>query len=363
MQKSFISYAVIVFINLLFFYKYIDRLTHFTSAFTALYLILIIWFLKKQIFNKFFNNKTKYIAISFLLFLAVFIHYYVDIHNLNVDRWSVISSFFEQLEQAKYPYFAHSHLGNPPGPMPFYFFIAFPFYSTGFYVLLSVLGYLLFVWLIDFKLKSSYQIILLLLLSPFLYWEIVSRSNLFTYSFFVVITLLFFLNKYRPFLRYLVSFILGLLLATRSVYILVLIILYLSLLWQKKISFKELIYNGIFLTLGFALPFIPLIAWFPHKFFVLNPFMIQSGFLIPVYYIGFFIVIAVILSFFVKDNKDIFYYSGISLFLSILIYFFYHIFKVGFINAYINSIADISYFILSVPFLLEYLRLSKKRNV
>ncbi len=159
------------------------------------------------------------------------------------------------------------------------------------------------------------------------------------------------------------SFILGLLLATRSIYILVLIILYLSLLWRKKISFKDLIYNGIFLTLGFVLPFIPLIAWFPHKFFVLNPFMIQSGFLIPVYYVGLFIVIAVFLSFFVRDNKDIFFYSGISLFLSILIYFLYHIFKVGFTNAYMNSIADISYFIFSVPFLLEYLMLSKNKKL
>ena len=363
MQKSLISYAVIVFINLLFFYKYIDRLTHFAWAFTGLYLILIIWILKKHIFLKIFNNRIKYIAISFLLFLAVFIHYYIDIHNLNVDRWSVISSFFEQLEQSKYPYFAHSHLGNPPGPMPFYFLIAFPFYSTGFYVLLSVFGYLLFVWLTDFKQKYSYHIIFLLLLSPFFYWELISRSNLFTYSFLVVIAFLFFLNKNRPVLRYLGSFILGLLLATRSIYILVLIIFYMSLLWRKKISFKDLIYNGIFLTLGFALSFIPLIAWFPNKFFVLNPFMIQSGFLIPVYYVGLFMVIAVILSFFVRDNKDIFFYSGLSLFLSILIYFFYHIFKVGFTKAYINSIADISYFIFSVPFLLEYLRLSKKRNI
>ena len=159
------------------------------------------------------------------------------------------------------------------------------------------------------------------------------------------------------------SFILGLLLATRSIYILVLIILYLSLFWRKKISLKDLVYNGIFLVLGFALPFIPLIVKFPSEFFVLNPFMIQSGFLIPIYYVGLFMVIAVILSFFVRDNKDIFFYSGLLLFLSILIYFFYHIFKVGFTNAFINSIADISYFIFSVPFLLEYLRLSKKRNI
>ena len=306
MQKTIISYTIILFINILFFYKYFGRLTHFAWFFSSIYLLLIIIFLKKQFFVKLLNNKVKYLIISFLLLFAIFIHYFIDIQSLNVDRWSVISSFFEQLKHSNYPYFAHSHLGNPPGPMPFYFMIAFPFYYTGFYTILSILGYLLLIGIINFKKKSSYQIILLLLLSPFLYWEIISRSNLFTYSFFVVIVLLFFLNKNKPVSQYLGSFILGLLLATRSVYILVLIILYLSLLWRKKMSFKGLIYNGIFLILGFALPFIPLIVKFPSEFFVLNPFMIQSGFLIPVYYVGLFIVIAVILSFFVRDNKDIF---------------------------------------------------------
>ena len=91
-------------------------------------------------------------------------------------RWSVITSFWDSYFATEYAYFAKSFAGNPPGPMPFYFIMALPFYLIGELGFLSIIGLLLFYWLMWYKKVDSIirTLILLLILSSFFnLWEVV----------------------------------------------------------------------------------------------------------------------------------------------------------------------------------------------
>jgi hypothetical protein len=92
----------------------------------------------------------------------------------------------------------------------------------------------------------------------------------------------------------------------------------------------------------------------------MNPFLIQSSALVPFEYTLLFILIAFITGIYCKSIKDIYFFSGLVLFISIVIYFLYHINLVGFKNTFFGSDADISYFILCTPFSLFYVLSSKK---
>lgn len=71
---------------------------------------------------------------------------------------------------------------------------------------------------------------------------------------------------------------------------------------------------------GFSETFLSFVFSFWDDFKIMNPFLIQSSFLVPIYYSISFVLMAILFAFFVKSIDDRFFYSGLSLFLSILIY-------------------------------------------
>jgi len=87
----------------------------------------------------------------------------------------------------------------------------------------------------------------------------------------------------------------------------------------------------------------------------MNPFIVQSSFLVPPVFILLFFGVSAGLAFLIKEREEIYFYSGLSLFLTSLIYFLYYIIKSGFQQAYFESKADISYFIFSIPFFLFHI--------
>lgn len=150
--------AIIIFfvINFLFSLKYSSRISEFpvliSIGLTLIY--LAIWNLK----NTYSTLQTaqshyffKCIGFAFLfcyLILSYLLFKKIDVITLNVDRWSVISSFWDCYFKGEYVYFAKSHLGNPPGPMPFYFILLLPFYLLGEVGYLTFLGLLVFIWIL-----------------------------------------------------------------------------------------------------------------------------------------------------------------------------------------------------------------------
>lgn len=368
--KVNISILILLFINFIFTYKYSSRYTELGIYISILLLIFQILVYTHWTKINLTNKQIKiicYTFISFIIGLVIFSHYKIPIETLNVDRWSVISSFLTELFNGNYPYYAKSHMGNNPGPMPIYFLISLPFYLIGELSLLSCIGYYIIIILITKKTESNQNLKFLLFYlfsSLYLIWEITTRSNIFTFS----ILILLILNKFIDFnngnkLKFLIlALITGLLLSTRSVFILAYIVFFLSSLINNEITLKKL---SLFLTIAlvaFLSTFLPFIIIFKSDFLIMNPFIIQSSFLVPKFYTFIFILISILLSFLVRNKSDKFFYSGISFFATILIYSIYHIVKYGYELSFTNSKIDISYFIFCIPFFIMYLIKSNKKD-
>ena len=360
--KIYSSIFILIFVNFLFCFKYTSRITSF-GIYISLFLV-VLQFLFYIVSHKIIlpNKHNYFICFSLIFFIigiVVFSTLAIPLESLNVDRWSVISSFFTELINGRYPYFAKSFGGNYPGPMPMYFLISFPFYLVGELSILSCLGYCIFTFYLINKSNSENTKVLLFYLftSLYLIWEITTRSNLFTFTVLVMFVLSDFMNvNSKSNVRfYGIAILTGLMLSTRSIYILPYIIFFFSSLLNKEIKLSKLIYFLIVVLIAFIFTFVPLLCFFYRDFFIMNPFIVQSSFLIPQFYILIFVLIALFLSFFVKNNSDKYFYSGICLFISILIYAIYHLINSGYEVSFINSKIDISYFIFCIPFLMRYL--------
>lgn len=367
--KTKITIAILLFINFIFCYKYTSRYIEF-GIFVSLGLLalqfLIFKFSHKINLSIKFKNILCYGLLSFFGGLVIVSHFKIPLESLDVDRWSVISSFLTELYKGNYPYYATSHMGNFPGPMPFYFLIASLFHWIGALSILSALGYGLFTILLLRKATNPNTTFLLFYVSTsfYLVWEITTRSNLFTFSILVLLILNEFLNiKNKNTLKfYALALLTGFILSTRSVYILPYIIFFLSSFISKEVTFKRIFIFLSIAFIAFIITFIPFLYFFYDDFFVMNPFIIQSSFLVPKIYTISFIVLSIVFAFFVKVKTDKFFYSGLSLFIAILIYALYHLFNFGYELSYIKSTIDISYFIFCVPFLLKYVMDTTERK-
>lgn len=368
--KGNIAVVILVFINFLFLFKYSSRYTDFGIYISGLILLaqFAVYRFRKHITSSVKSKEIICFGLLIGIVALVFIsHFAIPVETLNVDRATVISSFLTELFNGDYPYFARSHMNNFPGPMPIYFLIAAPFYLLGELGILSALGYLAFVLLIRKKINSPQNLNFILfyfLTSAYLVWEITTRSNVFSFTTMLLFVLIAFLNlkSLHTTRFYILAILTGLLLSTRSVYIMVYFIFFISSLTNREITFKRLFIFLSIAVLAFAFSFIPFIVFFKDEFFKMNPFIVQSSFLIPSFYTVIFILISILLAFLVKTKIDKYFYSGLSLFIAILIYSIYHLVNFGYEESYIHSNVDISYFIFCIPFLVLYLLESEAQN-
>jgi hypothetical protein len=179
-SKKQISLFLFLLISFLFAVKYGSRITSsyilLASIISAFY--LFIW-KKRFVFGR-FHSKTIYILLAFFTLLFSIVFYKITPESLNVDRWSVITSFWDNYFNNEYVYAAKSHKGNPPGPMPFYYIIALPFYFIGELGFLSIMGSLVFLLILKYLKSPNYlkvTTILLILSSTFYLWEVTGYSG------------------------------------------------------------------------------------------------------------------------------------------------------------------------------------------
>ncbi len=357
--KHIISYTILVLINFIFAYKYLPRYSDYGLSIAVAILILQSLFYICRSYIKLPVKLYKLLLGSYSIYLLSIIvigHFKIPLETLNVDRHSVISSFLIELSKGNYPYLAVSHLGNYPGPMPVYFLIAMPFYYFGELSLLSAFGFFVIAIIIRNKYENTY-LLFYLLTSLFLIWEVTTRSNIFSYSTLVLCVLSLFTkidfeNRNKLIL---IAILLGASLATRSVFIIAYIIFLLPVLFSTELKLNRKIPFFLTIAISFTLTFLPFLLLFPEDFFEMNPFIVQSSFLIPTKYIALFILLAVVSTVFIRTNEDKFFYSGLVLFASILIYFIYHCVINTFYESIFNNIVDISYFLFCVPFFIKYL--------
>lgn len=369
--KRRISIIIILIINLVFLIKYVERITNYYIILSII--ISVVYYLFYH-FRNLLNTKENfkkiffYIVILSYIILSVFLFNLKPQSTLNVDRYSVITSFWDSFFNSEYVYDSKSHLGNMPGPMPFYFLLAFPFYLTGELGYFSLSGLIVFAFILKYsKLNINNQIsgILLITCSAFYLWEVISRSNIFLNSTLILFSIIFFINslnmkKNKHIIIH--GVIIGLILSTRNVLILPFIVLFLYILKNKIYHVSDFLKISVIVLITFATTFLPFVINHFQSFLKINPFIIQSSFLMPGW-LSFICIITTFISFFlVKRKDDIFFFSGFFVFITIMTYFFYQVLINGFQNTLWGSKADISYFILCIPFLLYFVLIEVKTN-
>ncbi len=361
--KQHISLFIFLFVNFMFSVKYISRATSYYLPISVLIVTLyfIIWKYQKGL-DKFkgYLNPINIVILIFLIICSFTVFIAVPVETINVDRWSVITSFWDNYFNNKYVYFAKSCDNNPPGPMPFYFILALPFYFVGELGLFSLAGIILFYYLLkknEISIKNQTLGLILVAGSLVYLWEIVSRSNIFLNGVLVLLVTLYIANQKKITLKkiVLIGIIIGLVLSTRNVFVIPFVILFVYSLNKKIINFSHLISIGCISLLTFIATFIPFVWNHFEDFKVMNPFIIQSSGLMPFKYTLFFILLSFMVGFICKSKKDVVFFSSFILFLSICLYFTYWTLIIGFNDTFFESGADISYFILCLPFCVFHL--------
>lgn len=369
-SKTSISLFCFLFINCIYGLKYFCRYTdfHFLITLILILIYLLVWksrFLIPKL-SSHLNLINLLIVISFIIGFGI-IFQKVPVEALKIDRWSVISSFWNNYFNDKYVYFAKSFDGNYPGPMPFYFILALPFYLIGEIGYFSILGLVLFYILIKKrKISEDFQTVLILLIlgSAFYLHEVIGRSNLFLNSTLVLIALNFYFGKNELKLKKIIfsGILVGLTISTRNVLVIPFIIAFVFELKNNSINFKQILILGSIALFTFLITFLPFVWNHFNDFLIMNPFIIQSSVLIPFEYTLIFISIAFVFGLLCKNQKEVYFYSGLNLFLSIVIYFLYYFNQVGFHETFYENRSDITYFVLCIPFFLFYLALDSKTN-
>ena len=342
---------------MLFAYKYLSRITEFALLTSLTYLvviILIVGFIHNKNISWLKSNVFFVIALIFYSISHIVLFQFLDINQLNVDRWSIISSFWENVSIGEYPYLATSHMGNHPGPLPIYFLITWPFLKFGEIGLFSLVGFIIFSVFLRKK-NSQYDSvtgILILMTSVALLWEILTRSTIFTNSVLFLISLNWFLNINFKNKNQLISsaIIAGLLLSTRTIFIIPLAIFSIYYLKNKIASFKTLFIWTTLIFLSFLISFLPFLIFYFEDFLQVNPFTIQSEQLLPKYYFPLLILFAIYLGYISKNKQAVIFNTGIGFLITFTVYFCHIAFNEGIADSFFNSKADISYSLFSLPF-------------
>jgi len=369
-KQNWLPIIILIFINIIFSIKYVARVSDYGIPLTLGYLLFqaFIFYSFERFPVKQKNLMLLYVLpVSFILIHITAFHF-IDVNTLNVDRWSVIKGFWDNFINGIYPYYPAGLTANPPGPMPTYFLLAFPFYLIGEIGYYSILGFVLFYLFIRKHVKETkyqYLLISFMAISLCVNWEIAVRSTILVNS----ILFLFFyeyiekidLNKFKN--LFISALIGGLLLSTRSIFIVSIIIFILYLIKNERISYGNSILFILFCLVFYMMPISFFALFYPNDFWKINPLIVQSEFLIPSMYIVLFIIIAFVLGFFSNTKYGLFRNTGLCLFLSIFIYFVYHIIDSGFKAALFDSKADISYFIFCIPFLLYSISLEREQQI
>lgn len=370
--RDLISLSVIAFINCLFTLKYGARVKSEIVTVTAILLSgsipFFIYFLSHRKENSFtrkmFESKLLLIAVPMLISLTTIVFYLVCPQtSLRVDRYEMIRLFFDNAFSGNCPYCPREIGTNIPGPYPFYFFAAFPFYKAGEIGYYSLSGAVLFFCILLFgknlSLRSKNTILLLFLVSPALWWELTCRSTIFLNSAMVISGILLInhdFNSQRKKILF-TGIVLGLILATRSISFLLLGLAFIYK-FKSRLLCKESVSIWITAAFIFILTFVPVVLLCKADFLKFNPFAVQSTLAPPTLVLSAIAVGSMFFTFRCKELTSFYAILGYVCFLIVAGYGVKMCIENGVEEAVFNSSMDISYFIFSLPFLL--LSLSKE---
>ena len=353
--KLEIGLLILALINAIFVYKYgAAFLGHSVFIFMGLIVLYYLFFSYLWKGLRFKNLPLPgYVLCGgmFLIVLGLSLTF-VDKESLGIDRWSVVESFWDAVFNGEYPYSAYSHMGNLPGPFPFYFLICLPFMLVRMLGLLTVATVVMFLILMKRKIgrRASDRLALGILFSPWIYYEIAVQSNVFSISVLFALSssgigALFESKNVKPWAR-------GLLLSTRGVYLLP-VLRDLGSIWRGK-GFRVFLSEGLISFVAFALTFAPILLFWPGESLLSNPFITQAGTFLSLQSILLFAILAFILGVLIYKEAwpSIIFADGMLLLLPVLWYFLTTILELGWEVAIFDDHLDLTYLLLPLPFIL-----------
>ncbi|MFZ4726986.1 MAG: hypothetical protein ACOYMD_16240 [Paludibacter sp.] len=363
----FIQIALYLFVNGLFILKYFPRAGIISPIILFLYCFFIISgiFLFTLYSNKISerNYKIGYFLSLIIICLAIIgLLVAIDRYSVRVDRWSAVTFFLDNLFQGKYPYSAHTHVSttNFASPFPIWHIINIPFYLLGDVGIGLIFFLLVTAFLIQqlfLSYRKSFIFIALLALSPAYWWEVTVRSDSLSNALLVFAFIIWFSKQnYSLSTNFWLSILIcGLISSTRLSAILPMALFlfepFIKLDWKRRIIFPVGILGILLIS------FLPFIFWDTTNwiFFKRNPFMSQSSVGNP-YLLLVMIVLGVFMAFRWKNISQFFSTTSIFLFIFVLTAQVNLIFSRGIQNSiFEDSLYDISYFTLLLPYCLAYI--------
>lgn len=359
--KQISAFSILILLNFIFAFKYLSRNFEHSLFLSIGYIsiLIILFILFQKIDLKLFKSIWFYYSLVFLYSIGhIVIFHFIKVETLNVDRWSVISSFWEQTFNGLYPYNAQSHMGNYPAPLPFYFLLALPFNLVSEIGYLSLLGIILLSVFLrnNLSAKNSIGAIIILFLSVSVFWEISVRSTILVNSVLFIIYLFWlesvnFDNKKQFWASAVIG---GLLLSTRTIFALPLVIYVIYLLKSSEVTLKTLIGWSLVVVGVLILTFLPFLVFYFPEFLIRNPFNVQTDHLFPFNISLIFLALSVISGFISFSRRQVLYYTSGIFVLVLITYFSLFIYRFGFEEAYFQSSIDLSYMLFAFPFLLYF---------
>ncbi|MBP1664156.1 MAG: hypothetical protein H6Q19_1296 [Bacteroidetes bacterium] len=370
-QKKTFFYAVelllFLFVNALFILKYVPRAG--INAYPVLGIFCIVVLAIVYLFSLPENKKKERLSkVGFFLLLSLIIGAIivflikVDRYSVNVDRWSAVTFFLDNLFQGNYPYAAHTHVceTNYPSPFPVWYVVNLPFYLMGDVGLGLIFFILQTAFIVHYYFRSWYKslfFLLLLSISPAYWWEVMVRSDALSNALLVFTAIIWFDRSGKSLSENLVTAILicGLIASTRLSAILPLALYFFRPFLRLKLKQQMIFVSGVALIV--ILSFLPFILWNTDTwiFFSRNPFMSQSG-VGNRYVLTGMIILGIVFSLRWKGLHRFFNTASLFIFIFMALSQLSLILTRGINGSFFSdSTYDVSYFSLILPYCIGYL--------
>jgi len=362
-----IAWTIYFFVNVIFCIKYNPFEVIHPLFLLVFYPLVVLVIYKATLYIHIQQRNYFFLILAFaILVFALFLWHYIDRWSVDVDRWSALAFWSENLKNGKFPYGTPTHLGTYASPFPVWQLFHFPFYLLGdtaygqlFCLLIFFIS--LFCWRTKINIGG---IILLLALSPSFWWEIAVRSDLLCNMLllFVFLTAQFYYSAYWDKHKLLAAAITGLFLCTKM---LVAIPLFLYFFPKfLKFTTKEKIGFAIMVIACFFIPFLPFLfgehSILNHPEY--NPFFQQTrqG-SVPIIIAGCVLLLSAALTW--QRMKDFYFLAGLFLFALILTVGIRIGLKNGWDSVIFEDEFDKSYFNVCIPFFLFFIHEIKKEDI
>ncbi len=354
---NLISLLLTAFVSSVYFFKYSSVYLRHPFLLTAIYILIFVFVAlaigKIKDENLLISNRKFLITFSILILAATFLWITFLPRFGQIGRLPAIKDWLDRFFSGRFPY------NSPftPSGYPFLFFSSIPFYFIGNIGYLEIAGLVLFIYLLFLSAKSRKEIfvvLIILLMTPILYYGIVVRDELF-FNMMIPLATIFIAEKYlnvdKSDLKFiLIGILFGLALSTRSV---VAIIYAIYLLYVFRTAIPKGLFFLIIVSSVFILLLIPFLIWDEKSFMHNGPIAIQSYLShIPFWSAVLFILISAAAGWIAADLQEVFFACGIFLFIPVFVSMLIQISQVGFNEAIVNDIFDPSYYIFCIPFLL-----------